>query len=118
MSSVVKMKGVLRMIKNAQREMPLRLIRGVKKAGLFLQRKSQQVVPVDTGNLRNTAFTREATAFNVIVVTVGYTAAYAIYVHENLDAQHAAGKTAKFLEGPAREYRADMVHIIQEELSK
>jgi hypothetical protein len=26
--------------------------------GLFLQRKSQEIVPVDTGNLRASAFTR------------------------------------------------------------
>lgn len=34
---------------------------------------------------------------------VGYTAAYALYVHENLEARHKEGKQAKFLEQPARE---------------
>lgn len=33
---------------------------------------------------------------------VGYTAAYAIYVHENLEAHHPVGQ-AKFLEQPARQ---------------
>ena len=34
---------------------------------------------------------------------VGYQASYAIYVHENLTAKHAKGKTSKFLETPARQ---------------
>lgn len=35
-------------------------------------------------------------------VIVGYTQNYALYVHENLEARHAPGKQAKYLEGPAR----------------
>jgi hypothetical protein len=35
-------------------------------------------------------------------VLVGYTAAYALFVHENLEAHHPVGQ-AKFLEQPARE---------------
>jgi hypothetical protein len=35
-------------------------------------------------------------------VIVGYTANYALFVHENLEANHKAGKQAKFLETPAR----------------
>lgn len=35
-------------------------------------------------------------------VIVGYTANYALYVHENLNANHVVGE-AKFLERPARE---------------
>lgn len=34
---------------------------------------------------------------------VGYRAAYAIHVHEDLTARHAKGKVAKFLETPARQ---------------
>lgn len=37
-----------------------------------------------------------------VVVTVGYTQSYAIYVHENLTAKHPVGQ-AKFLEQPFRE---------------
>ncbi len=39
-------------------------------------------------------------------VIVGYTAAYAIFVHENLEAHHPVGQ-AKFLEQPAREMGND-----------
>lgn len=37
--------------------------------------------------------------------TVEYVAPYAIYVHENLEANHPNGGQAKFLEQPARELR-------------
>lgn len=46
-------------------------------------------------------------------VQVGYTAAYAVYVHENLEAYHAPGKTAKFLEGPARRFAGEMGKIVR-----
>jgi deoxyribodipyrimidine photolyase len=39
---------------------------------------------------------------------VGYTAAYALYVHENKNAHHKEGQQAKFLEGPAREHREEL----------
>lgn len=59
--------------------------RGLKDAGLFLQRESQKIVPVQLGNLKNSAFTRRVEPGHVVV---GYTANYAVYVHENLEAAH------------------------------
>ena len=55
----------------------------------------------DTGNLRGSAFTRATGNGFETIVTVGYTASYAIYVHENLNSFHAIGQ-AKFLEEPIR----------------
>jgi len=40
-------------------------------------------------------------------VVVGYTANYAIFVHEDLKARHAPGKQAKYLEQPARQLNND-----------
>lgn len=106
--------------------------RGVKKGGLFLQRKSMEIVPVETGNLRATAFTRtEGSGFNTVVY-VGYTAFYAIYVHEDLELRHGneynvyhaeeialgilsdrgPNQQAKFLEQPLRMYRNQIVRTI------
>jgi len=44
-------------------------------------------------------------------VVVGFTQNYGIFVHENLDAKHAPGKQAKFLEAPARYLQADLGKI-------
>jgi hypothetical protein len=115
--------------------------RGLKKAGLQLQRWSQQIVPVDYGILKGSAFTRKTKGegFNA-EVQVGYTANYAIWVHENIDNAHGAkfnlkhaeelaehpttgpyrhsrgpNQTAKFLENPAREHAQDIKNIVAEE---
>lgn len=124
--------------------------RGLIKAGFFLQRKSQKIVPVDLGNLRSSAFTAwkggssstskrfkspamsadhekavagaKAVASmagkNNPAVVVGYSAYYAIYVHENLEAKHKKGKVAKFLERPLNDYRADLFNIIRKDAVK
>lgn len=97
------------------------LIVGLYKAGLFLQRMSQKVVPVariNGGNLKGSAFTRiEGTGFKTAVI-VGYTADYAIYVHEIIENRHAAGKQAKFLSGPLQQHRDYMGAMIVKEVEK
>src|SRR4051812_19274779 len=44
---------------------------------------------------------------------VGYDAPYAIYVHENLAANHPNGGQAKFLEEPGRMYSKEISRIIK-----
>lgn len=51
-------------------------------------------------------------------VKVGYTAQYAIYVHENLEANHPNGGQAKFLEQPARELKPVLKTIIQNSMKR
>lgn len=58
---------------------------GLVRGGQLLQALSQEICPVQTGNLRASAFTRKIKPTEVIV---GYTADYAVFVHENLDGAH------------------------------
>ena len=90
--------------------------RGLKEGGLFVQRSSQLIVPVDTSNLKGGAFTRNVggSGFKTDIV-VGYVANYAVYVHEDMNAKHKPGKTAKYLERPAREKLREVIVIIREE---
>lgn len=75
----------------------LRLAEGLKKAGLFLEAESKKVAPVDYGVLKASAFTRVENDYTRTVdVIVGYTAAYAVFVHENLDALHGAAFNARY----------------------
>lgn len=46
-------------------------------------------------------------------VVIGYTQQYALEVHENLSMRHAPGKTAKYLERPARELATQLGEIIR-----
>jgi hypothetical protein len=71
-----------------EQEIATRLGRGLSAAGLYLQRESQKIVPVQTGNLKNSAFTRRFGLGVKIDVIVGYTAVYAAFVHEDLTKAH------------------------------
>jgi hypothetical protein len=104
---------------------------GLKTAGLFLQRASQLLVPVDFGVLKASAFTRAEGKGFATVVNVGYTAFYAMFVHENVEMKQKgqprrppskgnywdpAGRgQAKFLEAPARDSanRTKMLNIVK-----
>lgn len=61
------------------------------------------------GSLRDLA--AKAKGDTDVVVLVGFTASYAIYVHENMQAAHPTGQ-AKFLEDPLRTGKAQMMQII------
>lgn len=89
---------------------------GLLRAGLFLQRESQKLVPIDTGDLRRSADTREEidTKAGTHAVTVSYGTNYALFVHENLEARHKPGRQAKFLEQPLREHRGRLAEIVAE----
>lgn len=100
---------------------------GLKLAGLLLQRDSQSHVPVEYGPLKASAYTRAVGKGFDTVVDVGYTASYALYVHEQVgmvlkgqprpsgrgafwDPQGQA--YAKFLEEPMRRLIPAMNRII------
>jgi len=48
---------------------------------------------------------------DAIDVVVGYTAKYAVYVHENTESRHTVGQ-AKYLEQPAREKADELGNIV------
>ena len=76
-------------------------------------------MPIKVENLEKTvawlrAKAAKAAKSNVAVV-VGFTAEYAIFVHENLEAVHLVGQ-AKFLEQPLRELKSELAGIVAKEL--
>lgn len=121
---------------------------GMRKGGLFLQRLSQDIVPVDMGNLRASAFTRRTGNGWDTIVRTGYTASYAVFVHENLQVTHGRAynikhhedivkrrkywykgklrtyrkrgdqQQAKFLSDPARKKRREMVLVVYSEAKR
>ena len=91
---------------------------GLLLAGLFLQRQSQLIVPVDTGALRASAYTKMTGKGWKTNVVVGYRQFYAIFVHEDLQARHRPGKQAKYLEEPARIFKQQMLEIAAAQLRR
>jgi hypothetical protein len=100
--------------KNLNREIAAikgRTYAGLLAAGLFVEGEAKALAPVDTGALKNSGYTRKAPG--PLAVEVGFSAAYAIFVHENLEARHHVGQ-AKFLQTPLDTKRAQILAIIQE----
>lgn len=60
-----------------------RTLAGLLKGGLIIQRDAQLHVPVEYGVLKQSAYTRPGA--DKLSVEVGFSAAYAGYVHENLE---------------------------------
>ncbi len=106
---------------------------GLRKAGAELLRQSQMLVPVEFGNLRASGYVNSSGAGFSTVVEVGYTASYALYVHEQVamklqgiarrpspprigkhwDPQGRA--QAKFLEDPARQMHQQIINIVRQQ---
>jgi hypothetical protein len=103
------------------------LSKGLMLAGLELQKQSMLLAPVEFGNLKASAYTRAENPFSV---AVGYTASYALFVHEMVgmvlqgqlrqpspphqgrywDPQGQA--QAKFLEVPFRAFQPQLLKIV------
>ena len=96
---------------------------GLLEAALVVRRRSMQLTPVDTGNLRGSAYTL---AYDLwlkgTTVEIGYTAGYAPYVNEipppparspgGRSATHTVGQW-KFLETAIKEKRREILAIIR-----
>lgn len=75
--------------------------------GTEVLNRSQDIVPVDTGDLKASGMVTEPDVHGSHVeVIVGYGGPaldYALTVHEDMDAEHEEGTYAKYLETPALE---------------
>ncbi len=139
LKSVTGMNTILRNMGKAKKTFAAGVGRGLMMGGLHLQRKSQDITPVDFGPLKASAFTRnvggKGFATDIIVGYGSEAVDYAVYVHEDLNKVHgkvfnikyakqiAAGtmhnrgenQQAKFLERPAREERRTIIIIVRRE---
>jgi hypothetical protein len=81
-------KGMDKVLQNLNKEISgieNRSMGGLLAAGLaHVQAPSQKRVPVEYGNLRGSAFTRKAQDGD-LAVEVGFSAASALFVHENME---------------------------------
>lgn len=87
---------------------------GVVRAQLLIRRDAVIATPIDTGNLRGSATTPPPTLeMGQVVGRIAYTAAYAPYVHENLEANfNAPGTGPKFLENAVLKNQEQVLRIL------
>jgi hypothetical protein len=95
------------------------ITRGIAKVGMFVQRESQKLSPVDTGNMRAAANVRLQikTTTKGASAKIVFVAAYAIFVHENLTAHHEVGEN-KFLTKAVMRNLERIKVIFYEEVTK
>lgn len=63
-----------------------RTLDGLMAGGLIVQGEAQRRVPVEHGTLRASAYTRKSPRYS-LAIEVGFSAAYAVFVHENMEAK-------------------------------
>jgi len=92
---------------------------GVKEAINLLLKESRKIVPIDKKKLYNSsrAIVR-GRGFDTIEGVVEYRTEYALRQHEELNWKHKPGKSAKYLEKPARQNRGRMDEIIRNRMNK
>jgi len=82
--------------------------------------ESKKMCPVKTGYLRGSGYFSYPTLEpERIHMSIGYTAEYAWWVHENLEVHHpAAGTKAKFLEEPLQMYSKNIPEAVHREVNR
>lgn len=76
--------------------------RSVNKFGNVEMREMKKLVPIDTGELRDSGFVKVEVQASLIRLIMGFSAHHAIFVHEDLEAFHRVGQ-AKYFEIPWNE---------------
>lgn len=112
------MSTLLGRLEQMRDDLPKELDRALYREAQAIFRKSQRLVPVDKGFLKNSGVVEGPTNHEVLIGYGGPAAPYALYVHENPEAKHAKGKTYKFLEIPLMESRQGMEQRLAEALEK
>ena len=97
-----------RWLTRAEEDMPRELGVSLYKEAQPIFNQSQEWVPVDLGNLKNSGVV-ELPKYERgrVSVTIGYgnsAVTYAVEQHENLEYRHKAGQKAKYLEDAVTQY--------------
>ena len=95
----------------AQKLLGIGVRKGMNDAANFVKARSLDEVPIVTGKLRDSAYVRIEGIGPSTHALVGYSAPYAIFVHEDMKAKHPQGR-AKFLERAVRRNRKLILELI------
>lgn len=118
MAKVLGFDRLVRKLKSRRTKNPAGVARGIKKMAAFFLRESNKIVPVDTGELQESGHLENSGTGSRTEVDIVYDADHAVIVHEDLEAQHAAGTSAKYLEIAIRENKEQGQEILRKEVTK
>jgi hypothetical protein len=112
---MAEIKGLSKVLRNLNVQMAALGIKtkaGLMEAGLFVKSKAVPITPIDTGNLRGSAYVELSTKGAEPVAIIGYASNYAIYVHEGVEKHFNVGQ-AKFLETALKENTSKILEILR-----
>lgn len=91
-------------------------MRGLDKAADHLLAAALDIVPYETFDLSDTGTT--SSDRSQLKAAVSFDGEYAVWQHEDLDLQHDAGRSAKYLETPFNTERDELMRIMAAELGQ
>jgi hypothetical protein len=78
--------------------------KGLEDCALDLERRAQQLAPIDSGDLRGSSSVEITTAFDKPTATVSFNTPYALRMHEDMSyTAKEPGTGQKYLENPLNE---------------
>ena len=108
-------------LRKIAKKSPDAVTRGAFAGALLVQREAQKNVPVEFGNLKGSAYTQKI----MLGAETGFTSAYALFVHENME-QVLKGEPRpsglgtywnpggpKFLERAVNEHMSEVVDLVE-----
>lgn len=113
MNRVEGLSDCLRNLNSEIKGIEKRSMGGILAGASLIIREAKKTTntPRDLGNLVNSAYFRKAQGGGHFA-EMGFTANYALYVHEDLEAHHKKGR-AKFLEIPMNEKKEEAFELIR-----
>jgi len=91
----------------------------IKRVFEYILTESKMICPVKTGYMRGSGYVSEPViGYGQILASIGYSAEYAWWVHENMEAYHHPPTKAKFLEEPLQMHGPKIAQAIHEETNR
>lgn len=90
-------------VRHVQQKFPERVADAALAEARIELKEAQRRTPVDTGALRASGAVVQTVEKSTIQTDIVFDTPYAIFVHEDLEANHPNGGQAKFLESVLRE---------------
>ena len=118
----MSLKGLEQVVANLNKEIKAiegRSLAGLIRAAVVVRRSTEEtppLTPIDTGNLRASWFTNTGYKGSNPFVTLGYSSAYAVYVHEMVGAKfQRPGAGAKWFQAAFRRNKDRILEVIKQE---
>lgn len=110
------LKATLQAMGKSRKKDGITIAAGLLGAAETLFRKSQELVPVDIGNLKESGRVWQYGVGMTAVAAVVYESPYAVPVHEVLDNYHAPPTQARYLADAIPRVRGSMVAKLQRQV--